>query len=181
MDHSDIASGVTETTDTSYTPETALSEGSHTLYVSERDNVSRWSSTGSFTILIDITEPTSSATAVYYENGTFSLTWTASDENSGVASTELWYKGPGGSWANTELDAQTGSSGTFSFTPTGVEEVENGLYCFATRSTDNAGNVEEEPSGEGDISYTVTTTEPLPTPSGGAGGGGCFISVISGK
>ena len=181
LDNSDLASGATETTETSYTAETALSEESHTLYVSERDNVGRWSSTGSFTILIDITEPTSSATALSYENGTFSLTWTASDESSGVASTELWHKGPGGSWANTELNAQTGTSGTFSYTPTGEEEVEYGLYCFATRSRDNAGNVEEEPSGEGDISYTVTTTEPLPTPSGGGGGGGCFISVMSGK
>jgi hypothetical protein len=178
LDDDDLTSGATETTDISYTPATALSEGSHTLYVQEQDNDGYWSSTGSFTIVIDTIAPTSSATALDYGNGTFSLTWTASDATSGVASTQLWYKDPGGTWADSGLDAQTGTSGTFSYSPTGEEEVEEGTYYFATRSTDNADNVEEEPSGDGDISYTVTTTEP--TPGGdNADGGGCFIATAA--
>jgi hypothetical protein len=32
---------------------------------------------------------------------------------------------------------------------------ENGTFYFATRATDNAGNVEEQSSGEGDISYII--------------------------
>jgi len=180
LDDDDLTSGATETTDISYTPATALSEGSHTLYVQEQDNDGYWSSTGSFTIVIDTIAPTSSATALDYGNGTFSLTWTASDATSGVASTQLWYKGPGGTWADSGLDAQTGGSGSFSYSPTGEEEVEEGTHYFATRSTDNAGNVEEEPSGDGDISYTVTPTEPTPTPSGDNGdGGGCFIATAA--
>jgi hypothetical protein len=190
LDNSDLTS---DTTDNSYTPDTELSEGSHTLYVQEQDNDGRWSSSGSFTILIDTTEPTSSATDLTYENGaTISIDWSASDTTSGVASTELWYKGPGGTWANTGLDAQTGESGTFSYSLTGEEEVEEGTYSFATRSTDNAGNVEEEPSGEGDISYTITTPEPTPAPSPTpeptpaptfsgqeADDGGCFIATVA--
>jgi hypothetical protein len=130
--------------------------------------------------VIDTIAPTSSAISIDYENGTFSLTWTADDERSGVASTTLWYKVPDGTWANSGLDDQTGTSGAFSYSPTGEEEVEEGTYYFATRSTDNAGNVEEEPSGDGDISYTVTTTEPTPTPSGDNGdGGGCFIATAA--
>ncbi|MFA6242342.1 MAG: M6 family metalloprotease domain-containing protein [Candidatus Hydrogenedentales bacterium] len=44
----------TETTGTSYAPATALTEGAHILYVQERDAVGNWSSSGSFSITVDI-------------------------------------------------------------------------------------------------------------------------------
>ena len=65
---------------------------------------------------------------------------------SGVAP-QLWYQKRAALGSDSALDAQTGTSGTFSYTPTGEEEVEEGTYYFATRSTDNAENIEEEPSG----------------------------------
>jgi hypothetical protein len=55
LDSSDLSSGATQTTTTSYTPAVALSDGSHTLYVQERDAVGNWSGSGSFTIVIDVT------------------------------------------------------------------------------------------------------------------------------
>ena len=55
----------------------------------------------------------------------------------------------------------------------------DGTYYFATRSTDNAGNREAEPSGNGDDS-TVYDTIPPTAPSGGGGdGGGCFIDTAA--
>jgi len=133
-------------------------------------------------IVIDAVAPASSATAPNYGNAALSITWTASDATSGVASTQLWYKGPGGTWANTGLAAQTGTSGTFSYTP----QDGDGTYYFATRSTDNAGNREAQPSGNGDdstvydtippgapmVSGTTPTNDTTPTWSWSSGGGG---------
>ena len=59
---SDFTSGATETTDKSYAPVTSLSEGSHTLYLQERDEAGNWSDTGSWAILIDITPPSAPIT-----------------------------------------------------------------------------------------------------------------------
>jgi hypothetical protein len=47
----------TETTATSYTPGSNLSEATHTLYVQERNGVDNWSASGSKAIVIDITAP----------------------------------------------------------------------------------------------------------------------------
>lgn len=57
LDDSDLTSGVTQTTDTSYTSVTDLPDGSHILYVQERDEDENWSSSGSFAIVIDTTPP----------------------------------------------------------------------------------------------------------------------------
>jgi len=57
LDDSDLTSGATQTTNTTYTPVVALSEGSHTLYVQERDVDENWSNSGSFTIVVDISPP----------------------------------------------------------------------------------------------------------------------------
>ncbi len=108
----------------------------------------------------DVTPPESSVVNVpEYENGAISVEWTASDDRN-VASTELWYKkGDDGTWANTGLDAQTGQSGTFVYTP---QDDEEGAYHFATRSTDNSGNMESEPEGVGEALTTYDTTSPPP-------------------
>jgi sugar lactone lactonase YvrE len=47
----------TETTGTSFTPASNLEEGSHVLYVQERDALDRWSASGEFTIEVDLTLP----------------------------------------------------------------------------------------------------------------------------
>ena len=127
----------------------------------------------------DKTAPTSNATAPEYGNAALSITWTASDATSGVASTQLWYKkGSGGNWANTGLPAQTGASGIFSYTPPDGD----GTYYFATRSTDNAGNREAEPSGNGDDSTiydTVAPSVPNMTTDGGNGPGSDYSTTDS--
>jgi hypothetical protein len=96
-----------------------------------------------------------------------------------VASTQLWYKkSSGGTWSNTGLASQTGTNGIFSYTPPDGE----GTYYFATRSTDNAGNREAEPSGNGDDSTiydTVAPSVPNMTTDGGNGPGSDYSTTDS--
>ena len=47
LDNSDLTTGATTTTIANYTPGTAQAEGSHTLYVQERDAAGNWSASGS--------------------------------------------------------------------------------------------------------------------------------------
>ncbi|PDW02309.1 beta strand repeat-containing protein [Candidatus Viridilinea mediisalina] len=51
-------SAESETSTTSFSPTTALDEGTHTLYVQERNEAGTWSASGEHTILIDTTAPT---------------------------------------------------------------------------------------------------------------------------
>jgi len=134
-------------------------EGSKTIWVEYKNEAGNIQTThASDTTIYDTVAPSSSATAPTYENSTISIYWTASDAISGVASTQLWYKKAGGTWADTGLTAQTGTSGTFRYDPTEGD----GTYYFASRSTDNAGNVEAALSGDGDDStiYDITPPEP---------------------
>ena len=84
LDNNDLTSGATETTSTSYTTGSGISEGSHILYVQERD-AANWSSSGSSTIVIDTTVPTITSFTSTTNNGsynsadTLNITATASE------------------------------------------------------------------------------------------------------
>lgn len=56
LNDSTLASGAIEIAGTSFTPGAALSEGTHTLYVQERDAAGNWSASGSFAIQV-VTPP----------------------------------------------------------------------------------------------------------------------------
>jgi len=90
------------------------------------------------------------------------IIWIANDATAGVASTRLWVKFENtGAWNGTSL-VQTGSSGTFNYTPAEG----NGTYYFAAVATDNAGNVGALPTGAGDTQtlYTGDLPDPPPAP-----------------
>jgi hypothetical protein len=57
LDNDDLTSDATETTETSYMAAPPLIEGEHTLYVQERNNNGIWSTSGSCTLLVDVTPP----------------------------------------------------------------------------------------------------------------------------
>ena len=79
----------------------------------------------------------------------FNIRWTASDEASSIDSTELWVKnGADGVWEDSGLSPQEGDSGVFAYQPA----LGDGMYYFATRTSDSAGNVEEPPAGNGETS-----------------------------
>ncbi len=61
LNSSNLISGATETTTVSFTPLTGLSDGSHTLYVQERDDTGNWSTSGSYTVTVDTTGPLGSS------------------------------------------------------------------------------------------------------------------------
>jgi len=127
-------------------------------------NVSAGDSIGIYFGMSETVPPGSKAVAPTYGNGTLSILWTASDDDSGVASVELWYKkenpelAEGGTWANTKLPEQTGNSGIFRYTPAEGD----GTYYFATRAEDKAGNKEALPSASGDDSTIYDITPPDP-------------------
>lgn len=57
LDNGNLATGATATTDTTFTPAANLANGSHTLYVQEKDSTGNWSASGSATISIDTIAP----------------------------------------------------------------------------------------------------------------------------
>lgn len=56
LDDADLTSGATTTALLTYTSG-VLAEGTHTLYVQERDNVGNWSPSGSYAVVVDTTSP----------------------------------------------------------------------------------------------------------------------------
>jgi len=135
-------------------------------------SVESGSSTSDATAIYDPTDPTSSAIDTASGSAFILITWQASDATSGVASTELWCKPPGGTWTSTGL-SQSGINGTFYYYPTQGD----GEYFFATRSVDKAGN--EEPDLDPIVSFNYIA--PIITnPTGKEGGsGGCFIDTAA--
>jgi hypothetical protein len=82
----------------------------------------------------------------YRQTSTVNITWTATDATSGIASVRLYVKRPGYGWQGAGLAAQSGTSGTFTYTMAKGY----GRYYFATVATDKAGNMEALPTGTGD-------------------------------
>ena len=151
LDDDDLTSGATETTDTSYTPGTALSEGSHTLFVQERDDAGSWSDSGSFTIVIDTTEPSAPGITTDGGNGPGSdySTTDSSAALSGTCGADTV-----AIYVNGSTDGVTYTAGETSWTYTGT--LQAGANTFTITSEDTAGNV----SDAGSITVTVTTFKP---------------------
>ena len=150
LDNSDLTSGATTTTSTSYTPGSGISEGSHILYVQERDAVGNWSSSGSRTIVIDTTAPTaptlllSSETTTKIEGTTTSTVGSVSVN--GLETNATWqFSGTSG---NTWTGNITGSlyaldTGTYSQVKSGGGRA---------KQTDQAGNTSAVSTGTSTLS-----------------------------
>lgn len=96
-----------------------------------------------FTYEPDGTPPTSTITSqpASPRSTPVQLDWEAGDLKSGVQSVVLWYQqGITGTWSSSDITG-TGTSGTFA----AFKFPAAGLYRFASRATDNVGNVEAEP------------------------------------
>ncbi len=137
LNDSDLTSGATSTTNTSYTPGSALSDGTHTLYVQEQyGDASDWSSSGSAAVVIDATAPiiTSSSTTSVNENQSSAITIVATDANA------ITYSISGGDSASFSINS---SSGVVTFDSAPDYEAKSS-YTFTATATDVAGNADTQ-------------------------------------
>jgi hypothetical protein len=131
---------------------TAGATESGTITVTVSDNVAN-TAAQTYTYALDGTPPTSTASAPAYANDGIDVAWVATDMQSGVYSTTLWYKkGVAGTW--TSYQTIEADSGTFAFAPPDGD----GVYLFATIAADNLGNLEAGPS----VSETQTLYDATP-------------------
>jgi len=154
-----LTSGATTTFSSDYTPVSDLPEGAHTLYVQERDAAGNWSSSGSFTIIIDTTPPnipsipdmtsvtdtglsntnniTNDTTPVFTGSAEAGSTVTLSSSVSGTIGTAT--ADAGGGWSITSAPLSEGSQ------------------TITAAATDAAGN---QSSASGGLTVTIDTSTP---------------------
>ena len=161
LDDSDLTSGATTVTALSFTPEAALTEGLHTLYVQERDEAGNWSSSGSFGITVNINEApvfTEGAGPVPVTSDEddaptpFALTLNATDPDPADTLTWSIQTQPA---HGTATAGGTGASKVIGYTPTADW---NGSDSFVVEVADGNG-------GTDTISVTVTVSPRNDAPS----------------
>jgi hypothetical protein len=153
VDNSTLSSGATQTTATSYTPASALAEGSHTLYIQERDTAGNWSNSGTHTIVIDTTEPGTPVIITDGGNGP------GSDYTTDTSSITL----EGRCAADTVAIYVNGSVKGVTYKPgetswSYASTLVPGENTLTITARDAAGNL----SDKGSITVTYTTTEGKP-------------------
>ena len=140
---------------TDYTgPVEISSEGITYFRYASQDNAGNTQDTVSKAIQIDTVDPTGSAISPEYSNTlTFDVSYTASDDTSGVQYVELYYTTDGGtSW--------TKYAGTYTASPISFTASSDGTYGFYLVVTDNAGNSEDAPaSGTTPDDSTIVDTQ----------------------
>jgi hypothetical protein len=146
-DYSKVASDSSPSASGSFSYTAAAGDGSYSFYTVATDkagNAEAAPSGADATTLVDATAPSSSASApAIAVSAPITVSYTASDGGSGLASVELYVKKPGDSdYSKVASDSSPSASGSFSYTPDGG----NGSYSFYTRASDRAGNTEAAPS-----------------------------------
>jgi hypothetical protein len=164
LDDSNLTTGATTTTGMSYTASTQ-SEGTHTLYVQERDDVGNWSLSGSFAVVVDTTPPTisisSGPTTTVTNSGpvSYTVTYTGADSVT-LASSDITLNATGGAGGTVSV---TGS-GTSSRTVTISSITGNGTLGISIKpgtASDLAGNMA---AGAGPSAmFTVDNIAPITT------------------
>jgi len=147
LDNSDLTSGATQTTSTSYTPGSGISEGSHILYVQERDAAGNWSSSGSRTIVIDTTAPTAPSVSGTTPTNSTTPTWS-------------WSPGGGGNgtyrYKLDNSDLTSGATQTTSTSYTPGSGISVGSHTLYVQEQNAAGNW----SSSGSRTIVIDTTAP---------------------
>ena len=147
LDNIDLTTGATTTTSTSYKPGTARTEGSHTLYVQERDAVGNWSLSGSFVIVIDITAPTAPLVTGITPTNNTTPTWTWTTGGGGIGTYRFKLD-------NSDLTTGATTTSVENYTPgTALPEGSHTLYV---QELDDVGNW----SVSGSLAIVVDITAP---------------------
>jgi hypothetical protein len=103
LNSTNLTTGATETTSTSFTPGSALTEGAHTLYVQERDAAGNWSTSGS--LAIQVVTPPAAPTLSTPSRYTTSLGLSWSSVNGATAYNLYWSTSAGVTTASTKISS----------------------------------------------------------------------------
>ncbi|SVC88253.1 uncharacterized protein METZ01_LOCUS341107, partial [marine metagenome] len=179
LDSSDLTSGATQTTSTSYTPGSGISEASHTLYVQEQDADGQWSSSGSREIVIDTTAPTVSSVAITSATGILNNLLNAGDvvsvtatfsENVLVTNTPQLPLNVGGTSRTANYTSGSGNTPlVFQYTIQAGETDSDGISIGANVLALNSGTIRDAAGNNATLthsavsantSYKVDTTAP---------------------
>jgi hypothetical protein len=131
-----VTSGFSDWESSSYSIDSTTT-ASGTITATVYDNAGN-TAVQTYTYALDSKPPTSTASSPdYVTSGSIDVTWIATDTQSGVYSTTLWYKKAASStWRS--YATQHPVSDTFSFDP----PYGDGTYLFSTVAADNLGNLE---------------------------------------
>jgi len=135
---------------TTYTPATALTAGTYTLYVQERDAAGNWSTSGSHPITIVVIGPyapnmnQTGTTATPTADTTPTWCWT-SGGNGGIGTYRYQMDSEAGSWTEIAATCYTSVS------------LDDGAHTLYVQERDTAGNWS---ASSGSHSITVDTTAP---------------------
>lgn len=110
LDNSDLTSGSSQGVDLAFTPSAPLADGSHTLYVQERNDVGDWSESRSATVVVDSTPPSAAltiSTGTVESGSTVTLTVAFSEPVVGFAASKLVSNNATFGTATASADQQT--------------------------------------------------------------------------
>ena len=128
-----LDSGVyTSTTSTSYAPAVDLGEGSHILYVQEKDAVGNWSVDGSSSITVDITAPAAPTVTGVSPTNSKRPTWNWTHDATGGNGT-YQYK-------LDDSNLATGATTTVSLAYAPAANLSDGIHTLYVQERDTAGN-----------------------------------------
>jgi len=162
----------TQTTALSFSPSTDLTDGSHILYVQERDAAGNWSNSGSKTVVVDTVPPSAPTVSGITPTNNKKPTWT-------------WSSGGGGGSGvyRYQLDSTSGSwtqTTALSFSPS--TDLTDGSHILYVQERDAAGNwsnsgsktvvVDTVPPSAPTVSGITPTNNKKPTWTWSSGGGG---------
>lgn len=131
LDSDILDSASEESTDTSYTPSAALSEGMHTLYVWERGDAGTWSTPGTFGTTIDTTPPSPPEVSGPSLSADSTPTWTWTPGGGGMGQFRYKFNDP-------DLTVDATETIDTAYTPS--EPLQDGVYRVYVQECDYAGN-----------------------------------------
>lgn len=162
LDNPDLSSSATATAATSFSPSNGLTEGTHTLYVQEKDVEGNWSDVGKGRAVLDYTAPVAPAVSVaptVSNDGLPEWSWSSAGDGAGTYRWKL---------DNSNLDDGATVTAELSYRP--PSRLVEGNHTLYVQEQDSAGNWSESGSALAEVTYLspdITLSEPSLTNDSG--------------